>query len=442
MQRLTPHAYPHELASLVRYRWADTPSSQPGSTGMFEHSALPEVGVVERFFSVCYQASLLHEEGRLSTFRIVLAGPEVFPAADGPPTGLHRLVLSQARPFEEHELQRLARAAAFPRALIGVQLDAHGQLEVWGLIHSGPRWLQAVRGGRRVDQPVPPVLMAAVSGPGRVLASQGTRILAALAGGTVTGVSTDVFEASWLVAVFAELHAARVTDQPGGDEPAALDHEFGHHLVQHVLRRIVSTVRATRHGGTLIFLPSREAEELVVCGRYLTLKYQFRDEEPRRRTFSIMVEIMTELSRMRAGAVGQDPSSSGWSDYEASNDPLLASLDEALFEVAHLVAMLADVDGAVVMTNRLEILGFGAEISGTLADVESVDRSLDLEGVRRSTERADRVGTRHRSAYRLCQALHDAFIIVVSQDGGVRFARWLDGAVTYFDQLATGPWEV
>jgi DNA integrity scanning protein DisA with diadenylate cyclase activity len=52
------------------------------------------------------------------------------------------------------------------------------------------------------------------------------------------------------------------------------------------------------------------------------------------------------------------------------------------------------------------------------------------------------VGTRHRSAYRLCQRVHDALVIVVSQDGGVRFVCWRDGGVVYFDQIATGPWEV
>lgn len=118
------------------------------------------------------------------------------------------------------------------------------------------------------------------------------------------------------------------------------------------------------------------------------------------------------------------------------------ALDEALFEVAHLVATLANVDGAVVMTDDLEVLGFGAEISGALPEVESVDRSLDLQGTGRVRERTDRVGTRHRSAYRLCQQLHDALVIVVSQDGGVRFVRWQDERVTYFDQIATGPWEV
>jgi hypothetical protein len=47
------------------------------------------------------------------------------------------------------------------------------------------------------------------------------------------------------------------------------------------------------------------------------------------------------------------------------------------------------------------------------------------------------VGTRHRSAYRLCRTLQDVLAVVVSQDGQVRFVRWLDGEVTYWDQLAT-----
>jgi len=440
------HAYPKDLAHLVRQRWAEVPSprfdSSAGAPPL--EIALPRPEVLERLFSVCYQASLLHEEGRLITFRIVVAEPEAFCAADGPPTGLHRLVLDNARPFDEHELQRLAGAAAFHRALIGVQLDARGELEVWGLVHSGPRWLQAVRGGRRVDQAIPAVLMAAVTGPGRVLASKGTTTLAALAGGTLTEVATDVFGAHWLAALFSDLHAAQWAEHAEPGEASALDAfldpSFGPHLAQHVLRRIVSTVRGARHGGTLIFLPSRNAEQLVADGSYLTLKYRFRDEEPRRRIFSLMVQIMKELSSLHPEAETQIRL--GWADYEATKDPRLASLDEALFEVAHLVAMMADVDGAVILTDRLEILGFGAEISGTLTEVDFVDRSLDLEGAQRVSERTDRVGTRHRSSYRLCQLLHDAFIIVVSQDGGVRFVRWQDGAVTYFDQIATGPWEV
>ena len=44
--------------------------------------------------------------------------------------------------------------------------------------------------------------------------------------------------------------------------------------------------------------------------------------------------------------------------------------------------------------------------------------------------------------HRLCQAVGDAIAVVISRDGGLRFVRWHDDAVSYWDQLATGPWEV
>jgi hypothetical protein len=428
------HAHAGDLACLVERRWGDAPG-------------LPEPAILERLLSVCFQASLLRDEGRPITFRIALGVPDAFPASGGPPAGLHRLVLNQDRPFDEHELRRLAPAAGFHRSLVGVRVGAGGELTVWGLIHSGPRWLQALRGGRRIRQAIPPLLMAAVTGPGRVLVSQGTRTVAALAGGTLVDVASDVFAAPWLASLFEGLRAAQsaahgLSPEHALGPHALLDPLFGQQLAQHVLRRVVATIRGARHGGTLIFLPESLGDALCADGRILSLKYRFSDEEPRRRLFSLTVQIMNEVARLHLRFPGGAGSSVGWAEYEASADRRLAALDEALFDAAHLVGMLADVDGAVIMTNRLEILGFGGEISGALPEVDAVERSLDLDGRQRVTERADRAGTRHRSAYRLIRHVPDALAVVVSQDGGVRFVRFQDGSVTYFDQIATGPWEV
>lgn len=120
----------------------------------------------------------------------------------------------------------------------------------------------------------------------------------------------------------------------------------------------------------------------------------------------------------------------------------MSQLDEALFEGAHLVADLARVDSTVLMTDALQVLGFGVEIAGSLPEVLRVARAHDLEGAQREWVRTDRVGTRHRSAYRLCQAVRDALALVVSQEGNLRLIRWHDDGVTYWEQLATGQWEV
>jgi hypothetical protein len=431
----TRHAYPQDLARLVRKRW-ETLDHGADASG---RALLPEPDVLERLLSVCYQASLLYEEGRPVTFRVAFAQPDHFDASRGPPESLDRLVLRPSRPFDEHELRRLARAAVFERSLIGVGAEA-GELVVWGLVHSGPRWLRASRGGRRIAPDVASLLTVAVVGPGRVLVSKGTHVLAALAAGTIADVATDVFSAPWLGTLFDGFHEAQRAASAAAPEQStlagSLDPSFGRRLVEHLLRRIVATIRAGRHGGTLVFLPSRAASAVATGARHFALKYPLADEEPRRRIFRLAVDIMRHLTSTHPGA------SVGWREYEATADARLAALDEGLFEVAHLVANLADIDGAVILTDQFEILGFGAEISGALPDVETVQRSLDLEGLARIRERTDRVGTRHRSAYRLCQALPEALAIVVSQDGGVRFVRAQDEEVTYFDQIATAPWEV
>ena len=431
------HSYPVNLARHVAARWADV--------DMGTAEPLPDLDLLERLLSVCYHVSLLREEDRPITFRLALAAPSWFPAGAGPPAGLHRVTFATSRSLDEHELRRLAPVAPFHRSLIGASVEPGAGLVIWGLIHSGPGWLQSVRGGRDIDQVVPSVLMIAVTGPGRLLVSKGTRTLAELSDGKLATASVDVFEAGWLPGVFRALHDAQADahqrSRARSDGTwAALDPQFGRSLAEHALRRVVATIRGAQHGGTLIVLPSERAADILRDDRYITLKYALRDEEPRRRILTVAVRIMDELARLSGRA--SVPSTVGWMDYEMSTEATLAELDEALFEASHLVAALAQIDGAVVATTELDVLGFGGEISGALPPVATVARALDLDGARREWVRTDRVGTRHRSVYRLCQALQDALAIVVSQDGGVRFVRWHAGCVTYWNQIATGPWEV
>jgi hypothetical protein len=150
---------------------------------------------------------------------------------------------------------------------------------------------------------------------------------------------------------------------------------------------------------------------------------------------------MNHLAKAHGSADGTsvdevaDPRAVGWREYQDGKDKEVASLEEAIMEVAHLVAALATTDGAVVMTKRYELLGFSGEISGKLADVETVLRVLDVEGDEFEEESTESEGTRHRSAYRLCKELPGVLTVVVSKDGDVRFVRQLEGdEVAYRDQ--------
>ena len=433
------HAYPCDLAQAVHRRCPEV------LTGTGIHLTLPEPAQLEEVLSLCYQASLLREEGRPVTFRVALAGPEVYPPAEGPPAGLHRLVFSDSRPFDQHELRRLAPAAVFSRTLIGAIIDRDsGGPRIWGLIHSGAHWLQSVRGGRETQQTIPPVLIIAVAGPGRMLVSAGTITIAELTNGTLISHGMDVFQAAWLEDFFTTIAGIGMAAPMKEDGPRApsvtIAPRFAAVLACHVLRRVFATVRGAQHGGMLVIVPERVADEVLSDGRFLRMKYPFVAEEPRRRLRTLTTEILNAVAAAHLAPIEEE--GVGWDEYETSDASTVIAGDAAMFEAAQLVADLTHVDGAVVMTTGLDLLGFGGEIAGDLPEVRRVMRARDLAGAEREWVRTDRVGTRHRSAYRLCHVLRDALAVVVSQDGGLRFIRWHTDAVTYWDQVATAPWEV
>ena len=126
-----------------------------------------------------------------------------------------------------------------------------------------------------------------------------------------------------------------------------------------------------------------------------------------------------------------------WDFYRQRDDVELRALEEAVVELAQLMASLAAVDGAVVMNRRFELLGFGGEI--TVAEpVLQIHRAVDLEANETTAEMVDGVGTRHRSVYRLCQAHPDTLGFVVSQDGGITVVHARDGRVVCWDQQTFG----
>ena len=424
----------------MRERWERQP--QGAEQASDEGVALPDGPVLETLLSTCYQASLLREEERPVVFRMIFADPQDFPESDGPPDGLHRLEFEEPRPFDEHELRRLSPAADFDRSLIGVSADEEGETRIWGLVYSGPRWLRSVQGGREPSAPLPPVLVVEVEGAGRLQVKKGSVSVAELEAGRLSASYADVFASQWLPDLFAPVRAELVElheEARGGaaslGEPwAPLDPDLSRKVAQQMFRRLVSTVRNAHHGGTIVIMPPERAGE-VLAGEHVSLKHTFSDGEPRRRFRTLIVRIMNRLAQSHGrGEEVAYPRAVGWEEYVWSEDRELAELDEAIFEFAHLVAGLAAVDGAVVITRRFELLGFGGEISGELEPVHAVRKSLDLEGESTIEEGTQGVGTRHRSAYRLAAALPDVLLVVISQDGDARFVRDRNGAVTCWDQ--------
>jgi hypothetical protein len=262
--------------------------------------------------------------------------------------------------------------------------------------------------------------------------------VATLVDGRIITPDINVFEAGWIREYFAQLRTEMLTylaSSNGGSRKgiAILDPDLIGIIGKHQAMRIISTMRESRQGGTLLYLPHRRLEEFTARNPFITIKYQFREEATRQRLVRLMLQTLTGLIKNYRHKPGRGKKL-GWQEYVASNNGILALLEEALFEAAHQVADFAALDGAVVLTSRNHMLGFGGMIKGDFDQVNTVARALDTEGDQRLEEPTENVGTRHRSVYYLCHQIPEALGIVVSQDGNVRFIKRRHGRVTYWEQ--------
>ena len=432
-------AYPHTVAAFILERWQRVHAGRDGDTPDPWSERPPSAEALEQLIMICYQASLLREESRPVTFRLILAEPDMFPYDQGPPDGLHCLRFSQSRPFNPLEARRLSPAANFYRSLIGVCLEEKTERpRMWGVLHSGLRWLQNVHGGRGRAQTLPPALVLSVTGPGRVTLGFGSELIGQTEGGMLVKQLPNVFDSKWMRQAFEPTRnenlalIARLREKEGADWPP-LDGMLIRTITQHAIKRIISALRGAHHGATILMLPQEMRGDLNDVNRFIDLKYRFAEGEPRHRFRTLILNIVSRVCKLNAGR----SNAVGWTEYALSNDVDLGDFDEAIFEMAYLIAGCAEVDGAVVLTKAFEVLGFGGEINGELPGVVAVRRAVDLEGDEFEEEFTQSVGTRHRSAYRLCLAVPDALAIVISQDGAVRFVKNHHGVVTYWDQAST-----
>ena len=306
-------------------------------------------------------------------------------------------------------------------------------------MHSGLRWIQAIRGGGMEYAPLPESLVLYVTGPGNIVVCKGSAMIAMLNSGKIFTPAKSVLNSRWFSDRLTEgykelwnLHEAARLKAEG--HWALLERNFPNMIAQEVIKRIISTVRNSHHGGTILSLSPKWASEVCGDNRYLNIKYQFREEEPRSRLRTLLIKLMNTLAESY-GELTPTNRTVGWKEYVASKNDVLAQLDEAVLEYAHFIAGLTAVDGAVILSQRHELIGFGGVILESLNKVNIVARSLDSEGDSTALEPVDGVGMRHRAVYHLCNELHDTVAMVISQDGDVDVVKWKTGIVTCWNVL-------
>jgi hypothetical protein len=391
----------------------------------------PSEGDIREILDLLYSSSLLKEEGRAVRARIIIAPPSAFVGKQGPPDGTHVVRFMVTHAATANEIKRLSPAASFFHSAIGIWPDRDRGLRIWGILNTGPRWLNLVAGGRKPIGSELPHPIIHVRDPGWLLFYNSYTLMAEWRGREFHGPRLDVFQSNLLNERFASLRYRLVQELSDDCLPDTLKldsyAELCHLIALQFIKRVMNLVRTSGHGGTLLYLPEGD-EGIEMATRWIDCKYSAEPDEAGLRFRHLLQSIIRRVGQL---CLENSSADDAWQVFRNSRDPELDRLEEAFFELARFFSDLMQVDGALVLDQRLCIIGFAGEIRVD-RNVLQVSQAHNLEGTLLTPWNVQSDGTRHRSVYRLCSVEPKVIGFVISQDSLVRMIANIDDSVIFW----------
>jgi hypothetical protein len=338
--------------------------AQARSEGREHLASLPPAEIVEAIIDAAFWASLRREEGYMPRISLAFLAPE---------ESVHPLMFERTLALAAGALTRVAPAVERPGVHLGVWHNGD-ELYVWGTTRTIPKYCFVLE----------------VAAPGLLVVKHHS--------GQEAGkfVNVAVLEGDQIKVV--DDHAsstpecpALVTSLLGFDSPASWAHSVN------VLVRLAVSMRAHGRGGCFLVVPAGSDcwRESIVP----PLAYAVSPPFP-------------ELARLSR---------------ETPRGARRAVVQEELERTVDWIAGLTAVDGAVVINDRHELLGFGAKIARrhNCAQVEQVTVTEPIQGAAAALVHPEELGgTRHLSAAQFVHDQRDAIALVASQDGRFTIFEW------------------
>ena len=329
-----------------------------------EGATQPDTKTIEKIIDVAFWASLRREEAYSPKISLAYLSPE----QAGQP-----LMFERPLPLTATALARLAPAVERPGIHLGVWHHEE-QLRVWGTTRTIPRRCFVL-------EVIEPGLLVVKYRRGRD-ASKFVNVVV-LKGDEVK----EVDEQGTSLPDCPELLTALL----GFGSPATSDESVN------VLVQLAVSMRAHGRGGSLLVVPqdSDAWRSSIVRPVSYSVAPQFTE----------LADLMRQDEEKKAEQLWQ----------------------ESFIDAVEAVAGLTAVDGATVITNRYEVLAFGAKIimqeGGERADKVVVTEPV-VGNVASVVHPVQLGGTRHLSAAQFVNDQRDAIALVASQDGRFTVFAW------------------
>jgi len=224
-----------------------------------------------------------------------------------------------------------------------------------------------------------------------------------------------------------------VSNVEGNPSPRE-DADYPVRFLRSTVMRMLLCTRDFGHGGTLVLVPDQWSHTDTRLLDRLLIKYSATADN----TWQRMVDFLRKHTDYYA------KHSAAWERETIERDTFrsvsiaksqLEDLEDLVADSCHEVASYTQVDGCVVMTNRLRLLGFGGEVISQSPALRTVELASDSRAETTRSAPISDYGTRHRSAFRLCSSHEDTLAFVVSQDGAIRAVKRVGSRVVVWPEL-------
>jgi hypothetical protein len=334
------------------------------SRGQDHLASLPEAETIEAVIDIAFWASLRREERYTPRISLALLSPE---------EAIHPLLLERPLPLTAAALTRVAPAVERPGIHLGVWRDRN-ELYVWGTTRTIPRLCFVL-------EVAAPGLLVVKHHGGDEMGKFAN--VAVLQGDQIKVVDEQASNASDCPAL--------VTSLLGFDSALSWAHSVN------ILAQLAVSMRAHGRGGCVLVVPAgldAWRESIVQPISYAVSP-----------TFSVLSRLSQENPDRKRQRTWQEEvgGTIGW------------------------VAGLTAVDGAVILTNNYEMLGFGAKIARRRGweQVNQVMLTEPVQGAVPAVVHTEQLGgTRHLSAAQFVHDQRDAVALVASQDGRFTIFEW------------------